>query len=198
MGSQSLFNIYVDTNVLINYCTGQVADVKALRYLFLKRDRDRLFTSSLAVAQTITNLQTKKSNRPAFSKKETIDKISSILSHFTIISFDEKDIIDSFSGVSDDLEDNIHYFLSKKYNCEVIITNNRKDFIDFSGVVIIDPKKGNILAKKMFYISRDCLETGNIINKLDILRFARLYKKINANTIIKKTFLINYVSSPAN
>jgi predicted nucleic-acid-binding protein len=49
--------IYVDTNVLVNYCTGQTADVSALKYIFSKRRKEALFTSSLAVVQVITQLQ---------------------------------------------------------------------------------------------------------------------------------------------
>lgn len=39
MKSQSI-RIYVDTNVLVNYCTGQQADVDALTYVFSKRRRE--------------------------------------------------------------------------------------------------------------------------------------------------------------
>lgn len=41
-------HIYVDTNVLINYCTNQKSDVDALNYVFKKRRKEVLFTSSLA------------------------------------------------------------------------------------------------------------------------------------------------------
>ena len=58
MNSLKIIRIYVDTNVLINYCTGQSNDIKALQYVFTKRRKEALFTSSLAIVQTITKLQT--------------------------------------------------------------------------------------------------------------------------------------------
>jgi len=53
MSSRKITRIYVDTNVLINYCTEQSADVKALHYIFSKRRKEALFTSSLAVVYSI-------------------------------------------------------------------------------------------------------------------------------------------------
>ncbi len=140
MGGRAYLNIYVDTNVLINYCTGQQSDVKALNYLFQKRTKDRLFTSTLAIVQTITNLQTKKATRKAFSKSETISAIKYILSHFSIISLDSKDILEGFVDGGEDIEDNIHFVLSKKFSCDVIVTNNCKDFTGFPDVMIMAPK----------------------------------------------------------
>ncbi|MCL2329535.1 MAG: hypothetical protein FWC39_13630 [Bacteroidetes bacterium] len=56
--------VYIDTNVLVNYFTNQPDDVRCLNYVFEKMRKDILFTSSLAKAQTISILQTKKPNRP--------------------------------------------------------------------------------------------------------------------------------------
>ncbi len=61
--SDKAIRIYIDTNVLINYCTGQQSDVQTLRYIFSQRRKENLFTSSLAIVQTIANLQTKKNSR---------------------------------------------------------------------------------------------------------------------------------------
>ena len=55
--SSEVKRIYVDTNVLINYCTGQTDDVIALRYIFTKRRKEILFTPYLAIVQTISKLQ---------------------------------------------------------------------------------------------------------------------------------------------
>jgi len=78
MNSSKAKRIYVDTNVLINYCTGQSNDVKALQYIFSKRRKEMLFTSSLAVVQTITKLQSgsKQHNRKAYSREITIKNLT--------------------------------------------------------------------------------------------------------------------------
>ena len=57
MKAQSIVKVYIDTNVLVNYVTGQQDDVSVMNYLFKVRRKETLFTSSLALAQTITQLQ---------------------------------------------------------------------------------------------------------------------------------------------
>ena len=44
-----------------------------------------------------------------------------------------------FSLVNNDLEDNVHYVLSKKRKCEAILTNNIKDFMVFN-IRVLNPK----------------------------------------------------------
>lgn len=134
------YKIYVDTNVIINYCTGIRDDVSVLNYVFQKRRKELLFTSSLAIIQAISNLQTKKKTRKAFSKKETIDKLNKILDRFTVLDLRQKDVIDGFSCESEDIEDNTHYVLSQKKKCNAILTNNVSDFKCFDKIIKISPK----------------------------------------------------------
>lgn len=136
---KNLFNIYVDTNVLINYCTGQEDEVRALNYPFSIRTKERLFTSSLAIVQTITNLQTKKSHRSAFSRQQTIEILNKILPKLTIVGLTEKDLDKGFKHDNEDIEDNIHYVLSQKTKCDAILTNNIKDFRYFQNITLLIP-----------------------------------------------------------
>ena len=132
--------IYVDTNVLINYCTGVPADTSALNYIFSKRRKEVLFTSTLAIVQTITNLQTKKKSRRAFSKEQTVLSINKLLSKFTVLDLTLSDVTNGFNSDAEDVEDGTHYILSQKKKCDAILTNNTKDFAHFSSVYKISPK----------------------------------------------------------
>jgi predicted nucleic acid-binding protein len=134
--SSKITRIYVDTNVLINYCTGQNNDVSALNYVFKQRRREVLFTSSLAVVQTITKLQagSKQYNRKAYTREITIKKLSEILHKFTVLDLSFVDIKAGFDLLNSDIEDNIHYILSQKMKCDAILTNNRKDFVFFKDI----------------------------------------------------------------
>ncbi|MBR7023549.1 MAG: hypothetical protein IKI09_08810 [Bacteroidales bacterium] len=49
MKASTIIKVYIDTNVLVNYATGQEEDVAALNYIFKKRRKEALFTSSLAL-----------------------------------------------------------------------------------------------------------------------------------------------------
>jgi len=137
--SAKMIRIYVDTNVLINYCTGQPNDIDTLNYIFTKRRKEVLFTSSLAVVQTISRLQTKGTKgREAYSREETIKKLYRILPKFTILDLSFADVEAGFTQLNRDIEDNVHYVLSQKAKCDAILTNNRKDFVYFNRIAIVD------------------------------------------------------------
>jgi hypothetical protein len=61
--NNAIINVYIDANVLINYCTGKGLGKEGLSYVFKKFKRNHLFTSSLAMVQTIAELQKKKKER---------------------------------------------------------------------------------------------------------------------------------------
>jgi predicted nucleic acid-binding protein len=137
--NNQIVRIYVDTNVLINYCTGQPNDVEALDYVFGKRRKEVLFTSSLAVVQTISSLQSKgRNNRKAYSREKTIEQLDKILPKFTILDLSYGDIKEGIQSLNKDIEDSVHYFVSQKMKCDAILTNNKRDFVYFNNVSLID------------------------------------------------------------
>ena len=141
MKRHAIQKIYLDTNVLINYCTGQAKEREALEYLFRTRRKEVLFTSSLALVQTITNLQTKKKVRKAFSKEETNRLIDSLLPKMTVLDLTEADVKKGRAFPNTDIEDSIHYVLSQKHKCDAIITNNVSDFVYFRDVEVLKPER---------------------------------------------------------
>ncbi len=138
----NLVHIYVDTNVLINYCTNQSNDVEALNYVFSKKRKEVLFTSSLAIVQTITNLQTKKSNRSAFSSEKVYELIGKFVSKFTILDLTLDDILKSQNEGGKDVEDRIHAVICKKRKCFAVLTNNTSDFKQIKDICILPVKLG--------------------------------------------------------
>lgn len=141
MKRHTIQKIYLDTNVLINYCTGQAKEREALEYLFRTRRKEVLFTSSLALVQTITNLQTKKKARRAYSKEETSKLIDGLLPKMTVLDLTTADVTKGETYPNTDIEDSIHYVLSQKHKCEAIITNNVSDFIYFRDIEVLKPEK---------------------------------------------------------
>ncbi|MDR0834417.1 MAG: type II toxin-antitoxin system VapC family toxin [Candidatus Symbiothrix sp.] len=131
--------IYVDTNVLRNYCTGQKADVACLNFLFSKRKRNRLFTSTLAIGQTLSAIQKKN------GKDKTLQIGQLFNDKMTFIDFTEKDVINSYNEKSIDIEDNMHFVVSRKKNCAIIITNDKTGFKKFDGITVIKPTKLGLL-----------------------------------------------------
>jgi predicted nucleic acid-binding protein len=140
--------IYVDTNVLVNYCTSQQADIIALKYIFSKRRKEVLFTSALAVVQAITHLQSdsKQYDRKAYSREITLSKLNEILPKFTFLDLSFSDVKNAFSYLNRDVEDSVHYVLSQKKNCDAILTNNIKDFARFD-IPVLKPDLGILKSK---------------------------------------------------
>jgi predicted nucleic-acid-binding protein len=141
------YYIFVDSNVLVNYFTDQVADVACLQYLFSNKRKENLFTSSLALVQTASILQTGKKNRRKFSKEHTINCLNQILTKFTILDLTLKDIVNSFSARGNDVEDCVQYTISQKAKCFRIVTNNTGHYADFIDIEAINPKNIKLIKK---------------------------------------------------
>ncbi|GHT64903.1 hypothetical protein FACS189451_12610 [Bacteroidia bacterium] len=134
-------SVYVDTNVLRNFFTEQPIDVDCLRFVFSKRKKEKLFTSSFAVGQVLSGLQKSSHNRAGFSKEKTIEKGKYIYQKFSLIDFTGKDLIDSFELHGKDVEDNVHYLLSQKRKCKIIITHDKTDFSKYGNVFVVKPSQ---------------------------------------------------------
>ena len=109
-------------------------------HFFSKRRKENLFTSSLAVVQTISKLQTgsKQHKRKGYSRATTIEKLNEVLPKFTVLNLSLSDIQESFNHLNRDIEDSVHFVLSQKMKCDAILTNNRKDFVFFKDLIIIN------------------------------------------------------------
>jgi len=132
-------SVYIDTNVLRNFFTGQTADVECLRFIFSIRRKEKLFTSTLAVAQALSGLQKSNRNRKGFTKEKIIEISKYISQKISLIDFSESDFYKGIALGSEDVEDNIHYFLSQKKNCNLIITNDTKGFSNFYNIIVLKP-----------------------------------------------------------
>jgi len=127
-------HIFLDTNVLIGAYSGKELDKKCLQYLFSLTGK-RLYASTLSIAQLVS----------VFQKKQTNEKIKEIvrnlITKFTLIGFSDKDVVYSLNFEGADMEDNIQYVISRKFNCFYFITNNRKDYVNFSNIEVLKPNE---------------------------------------------------------
>ena len=112
-----------------------------MEYLFRTRRKEVFFKSSLALVQTITNLQTKKKARKAYSKEETTKLIGSLFPKLTVLDLTFADVTKGSAFPNADIEDSIHYVLSQKHKCGAIVTNNVSDFIYFRDIEVLKPEK---------------------------------------------------------
>ncbi|MDR0864735.1 MAG: PIN domain-containing protein [Candidatus Symbiothrix sp.] len=140
MSATNKNNIFIDTNVLIGAWSGKKPDSNCLDYLFSLTGK-RLFISSLSVAQLVSVFQKKKNNA------EIKKIVRYLLSKFTVLSFTDKDIEDSLNIENSDMEDNIQYIISRKFNCLHFVTNNKKDYNRFYILNIIMPSQIRVIKR---------------------------------------------------
>ena len=136
-------HIFVDTNVLVGGYSGDAKfqkDDDCLHYLFSLTGK-RLYISSLSVAQLISVYQKKKSN------EEITHVVRDLQHHFNIIDFTAKDIDAALKETGADIEDNVQYVLARKQKCNVIITNNFKDYCLFFNIRVIKPERVRFISQ---------------------------------------------------
>lgn len=127
-------NIFVDTNVLIGYYADKQLDIRALNYLYSLRGK-RLYTSTLAVAQLVSTFQKRKTNA------EIKEIVKYIQTKFSLLSFVDEDVTKALKLATADIEDNIQYVISSKMKCFYFITNNIKDYKDFTNIEVLNSKE---------------------------------------------------------
>ncbi len=127
--------IYIDTNVLIGYFRNVKADVLAMEYMFKLRNYE-LYTSTLAISQTISTLQRKRKDKAY--RQQIIEFIKQLTHKVKLIGFASGDIEEALTMDNVDLEDNIQFVLGQKMSCYTYVTNNIKDF-RYNTVAVVEP-----------------------------------------------------------
>ncbi len=129
--------IFVDTNVLVGSFIQDAThedEKRCWKYLCSVTGK-RIYVSSLSVAQLVSVLQKKMPN------SEIVRHVKTILSKAIVIDFTEKDIVASLHIDGHDLEDNMQYVLSQKMKCGIIITQNKKDYVNYLNIDVIKAKE---------------------------------------------------------
>lgn len=143
------YHIFIDTNVLVNYKTGQQKDIVCLNYLFSRKRKEVLHTSVFALGQAASMLQSARKGRHAFTSKQITEYFHFLFTKINVSDFSIDDLKDAINLKYKDIEDNIQYIISKKAKCNLIITNNTKDFAEILDVETMKPERISMLKKKL-------------------------------------------------
>lgn len=131
-------NIYIDTNVLIGaFAPGKrfEAEKKCWQYVCSLTGK-RVFVSSLSVAQLVSTFQKRK-----MKKDDIVADVRRILAKAIVVDFSEIDISASLAIEGVDLEDNMQCALSRKVKCGILITQNKKDYVNYLHVDILSARE---------------------------------------------------------
>ncbi|MDR2684444.1 MAG: hypothetical protein LBB53_03565 [Prevotellaceae bacterium] len=134
----------------------------------------------------------KTKNRKAFTSKETKEKINELLVKFTFLDLSMNEIKEALKSENRDIEDSVHYFLSKKSKCDIILTNNISDFTFFPIAAVLPnlktikkirlPKKQTVV---IFYSKLFCQ-----FKKMYYLTYPFIDKKICRNWLQKQVISV--------
>lgn len=133
-------NIFIDTNVLIGAYLRLQKDEKAWRYLCSLKGK-RLFTSALSIAQLASVFQKRKKN------SEIRQIIADIMHKTTVLACNDSDIKEALTFEQADIEDNIQYAISSKMKCYYFITNNIKDYTQFTNIHPLSPSDARTIPR---------------------------------------------------
>lgn len=106
-----------------------------MEYMFKLHDYE-LYTSTLAISQTISTLQGKRKDKAY--RQQIIEFIRRLTHKVKLIGFASGDIDEALAMDNVDLEDNIQFVLGQKMSCYTYVTNNIKDF-RYNTVAVVEP-----------------------------------------------------------
>lgn len=140
--------IYIDTNIILDLLdANRITHKDSLKLLsfYLNDSNTELFVNS----DSLTNIFYILRYRVKLSFLDSIEKIENIKDMFEIVSIEKNEIELAIeickNGEFKDFEDALQYICALKADCELIITNNIKDF-KYSSIDVFSPKE---LIKKL-------------------------------------------------
>ena len=128
--------VFLDTNILLDY--GEVRDdflyAKAIMELGERGEID-LYASYLSYANMGYILR-------SYPKEDLWSLISEMREGITVLDTNSRQLDDALAHVPvKDYEDLLQYLCAVEGHCDVIVTNNKKDFVEFSSMPLYTSKE---------------------------------------------------------
>ena len=121
--------IFLDTNILVDFAIGREHGDDAEQLLQHGRNGNvKLSASYLTFANMAYILR---------GKTDMYGLFHDLLRFITALPNDEMQLSSALSLQVRDFEDMLQYQCAKAAGCEVIVTNNKKDFIDFCSIPLM-------------------------------------------------------------
>ena len=119
-------NVFIDTNVLIDYLARREPffTAAALVIQLGQRRKCNLLVSSLSFATTSFILQ---AHHKMFHDA-IIDKFKRFIQICNVTPIDSQTVVESLLSTFDDFEDAMQYFSALRENADIIITRNKPDY----------------------------------------------------------------------
>ncbi len=116
--------IFIDTNIFMNSIENRDSWISKDILLFLKRINADSYLNDLSIIN-IYYITRKSTNREKIK-----EVLKTILYEQNIVSIDQEIIENALNSNFKDFEDGVQYFCAKKIEADLIITDNKTDFIN--------------------------------------------------------------------
>lgn len=121
-----MMKVFLDTNVIIDFVDNRVKRAYAKQILELGEQGEvSLFVSYLTIANMAYILRHR-------SKKEMYEKLRQTRELFTVVAPTIRDLDYALTHEVKDFEDMLQYLCALDADCDIIVTNNPKDYREFS------------------------------------------------------------------
>lgn len=127
--------VFLDTNILLDFITEREGVEEASSILQLGEEGQIGLTTSFLTMANVAYVARKGRNQADLY--ELMRGLSEIVE---VLKMDEKQFQEALSIISTDFEDVLQFVCAKTFECDVIVTRNKKDF-KFSTIRILSPEE---------------------------------------------------------
>lgn len=127
--------VFLDTNILLDFVTGREGVEDASSILQLGEDEKVCLTTSFLTMANVAYVA-----RKGRIQAELYELLQGLSEMIKVLTMDEKQLHEALSIASADFEDVLQYVCAKTFECDVIVTRNKKDF-KFSAIRVLAPEE---------------------------------------------------------
>ena len=127
--------VFLDTNILLDFVTGREGVEDASCILQLGEEKKICLTTSFLTMANVAYVA-----RKGRIQAELYELLQGLSEMMEILTMDEKQFQEALSIASTDFEDVLQYICAKTFECDLIITRNKKDF-KFSTIKVLSPEE---------------------------------------------------------
>jgi len=126
--------IFIDTNIYINAIENRDSWISKELLIFLSKTNSSVYLNDL----TIINIHY--ITRKSIKREEISKSIKIIIEEHNLVSIGKDIILNSLNSNFKDFEDWVQFFCAKEIWADIIITDNKKDFIN-SDIKVLSAKE---------------------------------------------------------
>lgn len=127
--------VFLDTNILLDFITEREGVEEASSILQLGEEGQVSLTTSFLTMTNVAYVARKGRNQA-----ELYELMRGLSEMVEVLRMDEKQFQEALSIISTDFEDVLQFVCAKTFECDVIVTRNKKDF-KFSSITVLSPEE---------------------------------------------------------